>query len=142
MLIIEIKSVKDRYQHFNECNDLLSLIKPLQGSILGHLLFLVYTNDLSKDFRSVTKLSAYDTLYFIDDFNNIPIAKENVQKHFGSFLDRKLNFLKNIDKNIKKARRYIYIVKKLNLSSPLSSLITIYKSLIRANLHYGDIIYD
>ena len=97
---------------------------------------------LKKDFRSVTKLFAYDTWYFIDDFNNIPMAKENVKKHFGSFLDRKLNFLKNIDNNIKKARRYIYIVKKLNLSSPLSSLITIYKSLIRANLHYGDIIYD
>ena len=36
----------------------------------------------------------------------------------------------------------VYIIKKLSVTLPLSSLLTIYKSFIRPHLDYQDIIYD
>ena len=36
----------------------------------------------------------------------------------------------------------VYITKKLSVTLPLSSLLTIYKSFIRPHLDYQDIIYD
>ena len=36
----------------------------------------------------------------------------------------------------------VYIIKKLSVTLPLSSLLIIYKSFIRPHLDYQDIIYD
>ena len=36
----------------------------------------------------------------------------------------------------------INVIRKMNLSLPRSSLLTIYKSFVRPYLDYGDIIYD
>ena len=36
----------------------------------------------------------------------------------------------------------ISVIKKLNVTLPCSSLLTIYKSFIRPHLDYGDVIYD
>ena len=67
-------------------------------------------------------------------FNNFLIVKENVQKHLGLLLDTKLNFLIHINEKMKKVNKGISVIKKLNLSLPHSSLITIYKSFVRPHL--------
>ena len=75
-------------------------------------------------------------------FNNIPVARTNSQKHLGMQLDKKLNFeeqLKKVESNVNKT---IGIIRKLQNILPRSALLTIYKSLIRPHLDYGDIIYD
>ena len=67
----------------------------------------------------------------------MPIVNENIQKQLGLFL-----FLAHINEKIQKANKGIRVTKKLNLSLPRSSLITIYESFVRPHLDYGDIIYD
>ena len=52
-------------------------------------------------------------------FNNVPITRE---KHYGVFLDSKLNFFDHINEEIKKATKGINVIRKINLSLPRSSL--------------------
>ena len=75
-------------------------------------------------------------------FNNDPVIRENFQKHLGLFLDSKLNFSDHINEKIKKATKVIYVIRKMNLSLPRTSLLTISKSFVRPHLDYGDVIYD
>ena len=75
-------------------------------------------------------------------FNNAPVIRGNFQKHLGLFLDSKLNFFDHINEKIKKATKGINFVRKMNLSLPRTSLLTIYKSFVRPHLDYGDVIYD
>ena len=56
------------------------------------------------------------------------------QNHLGICIYEKLNFLHHIKEKIFKANKGINVIKKLNN--------TLYKSLVRPNLDYGDIIYD
>ena len=70
------------------------------------------------------------------------LKRKNTQKHLGLYLDAKLNFSKCINEKIKKAAESISVIKKLNVTLPLSSLLAIQKSLIRPHLNYGDVIYD
>ena len=72
----------------------------------------------------------------------MPTIKDTVQQHLGLFLDVKLNFSGHINEKIKKTNKDFNVIKKLHLSLPRSSLITVYKSFIRLHLDYGDIIYD
>ena len=64
------------------------------------------------------------------------------EKHLGLVLDSKLNYKLHIDEKIKKAMKIVGSIKKLSYILPRSSLITIYKSFVRPNLDYGDVIYD
>ena len=75
-------------------------------------------------------------------FNNMPLKRKNTQERLGLFLDAKLNFSEHINEKIKKAVTGISVIKKLNATLPRSSLLTIYKSFIRPDLDYGDVIYD
>ena len=70
------------------------------------------------------------------------LKRKNTQKHLGLYLDAKLIFSKYINEKIKKAAESISVIKKLNVTLPLSSLLAIQKSLIRPHLNYGDVIYD
>ena len=45
-------------------------------------------------------------------------------------------------KKIKKATKGVNVIRKLNLLSPHSSLLTRYKSFVRPHLDYGDVTYD
>ena len=45
-------------------------------------------------------------------------------------------------KTLRKPSKVFCVIKKLNVTLPLSSLLTIYKSFIRPHLDYGDVIYD
>ena len=58
------------------------------------------------------------------------------------YLDKALNFNLHIKEKMSKAIKSIGIIQKLSKTRPRNSLITIYKSFVRLNLDYGDIIYD
>ena len=75
-------------------------------------------------------------------FNNLPINRKSTQKHLGLLLDEKLNFSEHINEKLRKVTKSINLLRKLNLTLPRSSLLTIYKSFIRPHLDYGDIVYD
>ena len=69
-------------------------------------------------------------------FNDIKVQIANSQKHLGLILDSKLDFNEHIDNKI------IVIMKRVSLILSRKSLLTIYKSSVRPNLDYADIIYD
>ena len=52
---------------------------------------------------------------------------------------KQFNFSEHINHKIKKGTS---VIKKLNVTLPRFSILTIYKSFIRPHLDYGDIIYD
>ena len=58
------------------------------------------------------------------------------------YLDEKLNFNTHIMEKIAKANKGIGIIRKVAHLLPRKSLITIYKSFVRAHIDYVDIIYD
>ena len=75
-------------------------------------------------------------------FNGNNITKCSDQKHLGVVLDSKLDFNTHIDQKIKKCNKLIGLMKRLSVHLPRNALLTIYKSLIRPHLDYGDILYN
>ena len=76
------------------------------------------------------------------NFNGDKVQTAISQKHLGLVLDSKLDFNENISKKINKCNKIIGIMKKLSLFLSRKTLLTIYKSFVRPNLDYADIIYD
>ena len=58
------------------------------------------------------------------------------------FLDTKLDFQGYLKVILNKVNKAIGLLRKLLNTLPRLHLLTIYKSFIRPNLDYGDIIYD
>ena len=75
-------------------------------------------------------------------FNSTNVQVADSQKHLGLVLDSKLNFNKHIESKITKCNKIIGLMKKLSQFLSRKSLLTIYKSFVRPNLDYADIIYD
>ena len=69
-------------------------------------------------------------------FNVTKVQLANSQKHLRLILDSKLDFNEHIDNKI------IGIMKRFSLILSRKSLLTIYKSFVKTNLDYADIIYD
>ena len=104
---------------------------------------MTFNPDVSKQAQEVVfSRKGITTNHATVYFNNDPVIRENFQKHLGLFLDSKLNFSGHINEKIKKATKGINVIRKMNLSLPRSSLLTIYKSFVRPHLDYGDVIYD
>ena len=57
-------------------------------------------------------------------------------------LGSKLNFNEHIENKITKCNKIIGLMEKLSLILSRKSLLTIYKSFVRPNLDYVDMIYD
>ena len=57
------------------------------------------------------------------------------------FLDSKLSFKEHVQNVVNKVSKTLGLLRKLQKILPRPPLITIYKSLIRPHLDYGDIIY-
>ena len=74
-------------------------------------------------------------------FNITDVQIADSQKHLGLILDSKLNFNEHIESKITKCNKIIGLMKKLSLILSRKSLLTIYKSFVRPNLDYTDIIY-
>ena len=104
---------------------------------------MTFNPDISKQFHEVIfsrKRSVSSHPLF--NFNDIPVAQTNSQKHSGMQLDKKLNFEEHLKKVESKVNKTIGIIRKLQHVLPRSALLTIFKSFIRPHLDYGDIIYD
>ena len=87
--------------------------------------------------RKINKID-HPPLYF----NQNLVKSSSTHKHLETVLDTTLDFnfhLKNIQNKVNKT---IGLLCKLQNTLPRTSLITIFKSLIRLLLDYGDIIYD
>ena len=96
---------------------------------------MIFNPDVSKQAQDVVfSRKGITTNHATVYFNNDPVIRENFQKHLGLFLDSKLNFSGQINQKIKKATKSINVIRKINLSSPRSSLLTIYKSFVRPHL--------
>jgi hypothetical protein len=75
------------------------------------------------------------------EFNTIPVARVDVTKHLGLFLDKKLSFKKHINEAIEKAKKGITLMKFLSKYVNRSTLSLTYKMHVRPHLEYGDIIF-
>ena len=74
--------------------------------------------------------------------NNTPLTTVSSQKHLGLYLDSRLNFNDHLKYITPKVNQGIGMLRRLYRFVPRSALITIYKSSIRPNLDYADLIYD
>ena len=72
---------------------------------------------------------------------NVSVKRCSIQKHLGIYLDEKLKFNHHVKEKIIKANKSIAEIKKLSNTLPRDALLTIYKSVVRPHLDYGDI-YD
>ena len=86
-----------------------------------------------KRYYSLEKNS--NIIHLIIHFNNVQVQRANQQRHLSIILDEKLNFKGHIDKVLTKASKGIAVILLYK------SLITIYKTIIRPLLDYGDILY-
>ena len=104
---------------------------------------MIFNPDVSKQAQEVVfSRKGITTNHATVYFNNDPVIRENFQKHFGLFLDSKLNSSGHINEKIKKATKSVNVIRKINLSLPRSSLLTLYKSFVRQHLDNDDVIYD
>ena len=74
-------------------------------------------------------------------FNSSDVQIADSHKHLGLILDPKLNFNEHIESKITKCNKIIGLIKFFSLILHRKSLLTIYKSFVRPNLDYADIIY-
>ena len=75
-------------------------------------------------------------------FNDQPVEKSVAHKHLGITLDEKIFFTNCINDKTNKTLKGVGLLRKLSTLLPRQSLLTIYKSFIRPQLDYGDVIYD
>ena len=68
------------------------------------------------------------------------VERASHRKHIGIYLDEKLNFKMHIEIVSCKVSKGISIIKKLRLTLPRKSLLTINKAFLRPHIDYGDII--
>ena len=73
-------------------------------------------------------------------FNGNPVVQTYIQKHLEMFLHTKLSFPDHLKTVFEKTNKTLGLLRKLRLVLPRSSLLIIYKSLVRARLDYDDII--
>ena len=76
------------------------------------------------------------------NFNGHNVQTNISQKHLGLVLDSKLDCNEHISNKINKCNKIIGIMNKLSLFLSRKTLLAIYKSFVRPNLNYADIIYD
>ena len=74
-------------------------------------------------------------------FNVSVVKKMKEHKHLGLTLDSSLSFKKHLNEKIIKAKKNIGIIKHLFNFLPRKTLDQMYKTLVRSNLDYCDIIY-
>ena len=74
-------------------------------------------------------------------FNKSNVASSPSVKHLGMLLDSRLNFNEHVQSKTNKCYKIIGLIKKLPIHLPREVLLRIYKSFVRPNLDYGDIIF-
>ena len=78
----------------------------------------------------------YPTVHNLS-FNHNVIEETNVTKFLGVYLDCNLNFVHHIDYIAKKISKTVGVITKLKHFLPISTLLTIYKSLLLPHINYA-----
>ena len=104
---------------------------------------MIFNPDLSKQSQEVIfscklQKSTHSTLRFNDN----TVTQSVTQEHLGMLLDTKLDFQGHLKNILNKVNKTIGLLRKLRNTLLRLSLLKIYKSFIRPNLDYADIIYD
>ena len=86
-------------------------------------------------FSCKRKKTDHPPIYFIE------VVSESVQKHLGLVLTTSLSFTKHVYEKIKKANKHIGIIRKLSAYLPFQTLNQMYKTFVRSQLDYCDVIY-
>ena len=104
---------------------------------------MIFNHDLTKQAQEVifsrkTNKLLYPCLWF----NDIHLKNSTSQKHLGLILEVKLNFIEHIKNIAQKISKTIVLLRRFQPILPRSSLLTIYKTFIRSQLDFADVIYD
>ena len=75
-------------------------------------------------------------------FNKNNVVSSPYLKHLGMLLDSRLNFNEHVQSKMKNCYKVIGLIKKLSTHLPREVLLRTYKSFVRPNLDYGNIIFD
>ena len=75
-------------------------------------------------------------------FNNSIISQSPYRKHFGIFLDARLNFEEHLKVITTKVNKTTGLLWKLQKNLPRRVLMTMYTAFVRPHLDYSDIVYD
>ena len=104
---------------------------------------MIFNPDLTKQAPEVIfSRKTKKLLHPCRSFNDIPIKNSISQKHLALTLDVKLNFVEHIKNMTQKISKTIGLLRKFQPVLPRSSLLTIYKTFIRSQLDFADVIYD
>ena len=93
-----------------------------------------FNTDSSKQAQEVVFSRKIKKLNYSELIFNIPVNQASYQKHLGMFLDNKLNFGEHLKYINNKVSKSIGLLRKLQMSLPRRSLVTICKSFIRPHL--------
>ena len=104
---------------------------------------MIFNSDPNKQVQEIIfsrkiKKASYAPL----KFNNSSVKQVQFQKHFGVYLENKLDFREHLRNIFEKVNRTIRLLRKLQNKIPRAPLVTIYKFFIRPDLDYGDALYD
>ena len=104
---------------------------------------MVFNLDLTKQAQEVifsrkTKKLLHPCL----EFNGIPLKNSISQKHLGMKLDIKLNVFEHIKNITQKISKTIGLFRRFQTILPRSFLLTMYKTFIRSQLDFADVIYN
>ena len=104
---------------------------------------MIFNPDLTKQAQEVifsrkTKKLLHPCL----SFNDIPLKNSISQQNLGLTLDVNLNFVKHIKNITQKISKTMGLLRRFQPIFPRSSLLTIYKTFIRSQLDFADVIYD
>ena len=124
--------IKDKNESANTFNGDLQLI-----SSWAYKWKMLFNPDPKKPAQEVlfsrkTRIENHPTI----SLNNIPVERTAFQEDLGLILDEKLNFKQHVDSAISKVNKGISVIRKLRLTLPRNSLITIYKVFLRPLIDY------
>ena len=135
------------HNYFQVADNIIESVSKLNNDLIGiqewaYQWKMSFNHDKTKPvyeaiFSRKTKNIFYPKLYF----NNVPAVETISQKHLGVNLDARPTFSDNINESVGKAVKGVGFLRKLQCFLRRSSLLTIYKSLIRSDLDYGDVIF-
>ena len=102
---------------------------------------MIFNPDMTKQVQDVifsrkTKKMLHPFLLF----NDIPLKNSKSQKHLGLTLD--VNFVEHIKNITHKISKTVGLLRRFQPILPRSSLLTIYKTFIRGQLDFADVIYN
>ena len=104
---------------------------------------MIINPDLTKQAQDVIfSRKTKKLLHPIYLFNNISLKNSIFQKHLGLTLDVKLKFVEHIKNITQKVSKIMGLLRRFQPILPKSSLLTIYKTFIKSQLDYADVIYD